>query len=138
MTSSSDRLRRYAATAVALAIGAVVHVGALLNWSTDLDRTANPLGYASNFFDFQARSLMDGHLWVRPGSLGIEAFHVDGREYMYFGPFPALRAAVGMLTTSETPAAVASAVELILEGLHLTRRLNKDQVRGRATYRSRG
>jgi magnesium chelatase subunit I len=50
---------------------------------------------------------------------------------------PALRAAVAPLAASETPAAVASAVELVLEGLHLSRRLNKDAVRGRATYRGR-
>jgi magnesium chelatase subunit I len=37
----------------------------------------------------------------------------------------------------ESPAVVASAVELVLEGLHLTKRLNKDAVDGRATYRSR-
>ena len=34
--------------------------------------------------------------------------------------------------------AVASAVEFILEGLHLSKRLNKDAVGARATYRSRG
>ena len=37
----------------------------------------------------------------------------------------------------ESPAVVASAVELVLEGLHLSKRLNKDGVDGRATYRSR-
>ena len=54
--------------------------------------------------------------------------------------FPALQGAVGPLVVrgSETPAAVASAVELVLEGLHLNRRLNKDAVAGRATYRARG
>ena len=34
-------------------------------------------------------------------------------------------------------AAQASAIELILEGLHLSRRLNKDQVGTKATYRAR-
>ena len=33
---------------------------------------------------------------------------------------------------------VASGVEFVLEGLHLTKRLNKDAVGGRATYRARG
>ncbi len=37
----------------------------------------------------------------------------------------------------ESPAALASAVELVLEGLHLSKRLNKDAIDGRATYRSR-
>jgi magnesium chelatase subunit I len=51
---------------------------------------------------------------------------------------PALRPAVAALSGGdESPATVASAVELVLEGLHLTKRLNKDAVDGRATYRSR-
>jgi magnesium chelatase subunit I len=32
---------------------------------------------------------------------------------------------------------VASAVEFLLEGLHLSKRLNKDAVGGRVAYRSR-
>jgi magnesium chelatase subunit I len=52
---------------------------------------------------------------------------------------PALRAPVAELTgDDESPAAVASAVEFLLEGLHLSKRLNKDAVGARATYRSRG
>ena len=41
----------------------------------------------------------------------------------------------------ESPAAVAAAVEFVLEGLHLSKRLNKDAVSGGssgATYRGRG
>ena len=38
----------------------------------------------------------------------------------------------------ETPAGVASAVEFVLEGLHLSKRLNKDSIGGKTTYRSRG
>ena len=51
---------------------------------------------------------------------------------------PALRDAVVPLAGSENPAAVASAVEMVLEGLHLSRRLNKDASGTRATYRGRG
>jgi len=36
---------------------------------------------------------------------------------------------------AEEPAVVASAVEFLLEGLHLNKRLNKDEVEGRAVYR---
>ncbi|MGI8753990.1 MAG: sigma 54-interacting transcriptional regulator [Acidimicrobiales bacterium] len=50
---------------------------------------------------------------------------------------PALREPVIGLAGSESPAAVASAVELILEGLHLTKRLNKDAAGTRSTYRAR-
>ena len=39
---------------------------------------------------------------------------------------------------SETPGAVASAIEFILEGLHLTKRLNKEAAGAKATYRGRG
>ncbi len=40
--------------------------------------------------------------------------------------------------SARRPAGLASAIEFVLEGLHLTKRLNKDAVGGRATYRSRG
>jgi magnesium chelatase subunit I len=33
---------------------------------------------------------------------------------------------------------VASAVEFVLEGLHLSKRLNKEALGARATYRGRG
>jgi magnesium chelatase subunit I len=39
---------------------------------------------------------------------------------------------------SEDPGVVASAVEFLLEGLHLTKRLNKEAAGTRATYRGRG
>jgi magnesium chelatase subunit I len=52
---------------------------------------------------------------------------------------PALREAVAQLAGGdESPAVLASAVELVLEGLHLSKRLNKDTVgSNRSTYRSR-
>ena len=51
---------------------------------------------------------------------------------------PGLRGALADLEVGETPAGVASAVEFVLEGLHLSKRLNKDAVGGRAAYRGRG
>ena len=51
---------------------------------------------------------------------------------------PSLMPPVKVLTGGdESPAMLASAVEFILEGLHLTRRLNKDASGSKATYRSR-
>ncbi|HEX7277149.1 MAG TPA: sigma 54-interacting transcriptional regulator, partial [Acidimicrobiales bacterium] len=50
---------------------------------------------------------------------------------------PALRAAAVPLAGSESPGALASAVEFLLEGLHLSRRLNKDAAGARAAYRGR-
>ena len=51
---------------------------------------------------------------------------------------PALEGPVLALAGGETPGAVAAAAELILEGLHLTKRLNKEASGPRATYRGRG
>ena len=49
-----------------------------------------------------------------------------------------LRAPVLELTEGdESPAMVASAAEFVLEGLHLSKRLNKDSVGGRSSYRAR-
>ena len=51
---------------------------------------------------------------------------------------PALKQVVAGLTDgAESPAVIASAVEFVLEGLHLSKRLNKDSVGPRATYTSR-
>jgi magnesium chelatase subunit I len=51
---------------------------------------------------------------------------------------PALRPPVAALTAGdESPAAVAAAVSFVLEGLHLSKRLNKDTSGTSATYRSR-
>jgi magnesium chelatase subunit I len=50
---------------------------------------------------------------------------------------PGLSAVLSELGVGESPAAVASAIEFVLEGLHLTKRLNKDAIEGRAVFRSR-
>lgn len=46
-----------------------------------------------------------------------------------------LKTALSKLNAHGNPAAIASAVEFVLEGLHLNRRLNKDKAEGRARYR---
>jgi len=88
---------------------------------------------------------------VRPERLGplVHAFD-DGRvvhtgedlpaaQYSdMLGSVDGLREALSDLEVGESPAAVASAVEFVLEGLHLSKRLNKDAVGPKATYRSRG
>jgi magnesium chelatase subunit I len=50
---------------------------------------------------------------------------------------PALAEAARALGAGESPARIAAAVELVLEGLHLTKRLNKDREGPTVTYRSR-
>jgi magnesium chelatase subunit I len=46
-----------------------------------------------------------------------------------------LKQAVGKLGGHGSPASIASAVEFILEGLHLNKRLNKEEVAGQSRYR---
>ncbi|MEY2780132.1 MAG: hypothetical protein RL623_1312 [Actinomycetota bacterium] len=56
-----------------------------------------------------------------------------------FNDIPALRDLVGQIVGADASVAVqASGVEFVLEGLHLSKRLNKDLSGSRATYRSRG
>ncbi len=47
-------------------------------------------GYSSNFYDEQARSFLRGRLSVRPEVATIEGFLIDGKTYLYYGPFLAL------------------------------------------------
>jgi magnesium chelatase subunit I len=67
---------------------------------------------------------------------------VSSREYVrWMREVPGLHEAVRSLGTfdvtdgAEEPAVVASAVEFLLEGLHLSRRVNKDRATGGTTYR---
>jgi magnesium chelatase subunit I len=48
---------------------------------------------------------------------------------------PGMKEAIAKLGAQSNPAMIASAVEFVLEGLHLNRRLNKDRSEGRARYR---
>src|SRR5215216_2313508 len=62
----------------------------------------------------------------------------SSQEAELLSTMPTLREPVAQLTKGdESPAAVASAVEFVLEGLHLSKRLNKDASGARSTYRSR-
>ena len=62
----------------------------------------------------------------------------DIRSSAYLDKMPLvghLSEMVRRIEASDEPAAVASAVEFVLEGLHLNRRLNRDQVGGSFVYR---
>src|SRR4051812_43602655 len=64
---------------------------------------------------------------------------VPSAEYAdLLGSMTGLREALSELGVGETPAGVAAAVEFVLEGLHLSKRLNKDSIGGKTTYRGRG
>jgi magnesium chelatase subunit I len=56
---------------------------------------------------------------------------VPSRDYVRLvRETPGLGDAIARLGVGESPASIASAVEFVLEGLHLHRRLNKDRASG--------
>jgi hypothetical protein len=75
---------RLVATGAGLLVGGLAYFLTLLDYSTDIGRTALGGGYFSNFFDDQARAILDGHLDMDPQSLAIEGFVHDGLTYTYF------------------------------------------------------
>ncbi len=88
---------------------------------------------------------------VRPEHLGalVKAFEtglvvsageeVPSADYVKLLPdLPGLSGILADLEVGESPAAVASAMEFVLEGMHLTKRLNKESVGGATTYSGRG
>ena len=52
-----------------------------------------------------------------------------------FGDLPELAIALKKLSLPDRPEVRASVIEFLLEGLHLNKRLNKDEVDGKAIYR---
>lgn len=87
---------------------------------------------------------------VRPEQLGevVRAFEggliIDAGEDVpaeryadVLSSIPALAPVLADLGVGESPASIASGIELVLEGLHLAKRLNKDALGTHAGYRSR-
>lgn len=86
-----DDARRFTrAASVAAAAALAVYVMVLWGFAPDPLRTAFGDASFSNFYDVQAHTLLNGRLHLPEGELGIEAFVIDGREYMYFPPGPAI------------------------------------------------
>ncbi|MGH9278355.1 MAG: sigma 54-interacting transcriptional regulator [Acidimicrobiales bacterium] len=112
---------------------------------TEVDAVIDRLMKASVLSVFRQRCRIDDYRAVlgdfEDGAVVNVGDDVPSAEYLHvLSRFPALRAAVATLGGGESPASLASATELVLEGLHLSRRLNKDAVArgGMATYRARG
>ena len=85
---------------------------------------------------------LDGVIDAFEDGLSMETGdRIPSREYVgWMREVPGLAAAVRRLGAfdvtdgAEDPAVVASAVEFLLEGLHLARRLNKDRIPGGTVY----
>jgi len=82
-TTDAAALGRYRRTALAAGAASV----AIYLW-LQLDLLGSRV--FGNFYDIQARALLDGQLAVPPGSLGNEAFAVRGQEFLYNPPGPSL------------------------------------------------
>ena len=87
---------------------------------------------------FSAEDLVGGVESFDGGTVAHTGDDIGSKEYAdLLAGHPALSEAVSELTDSSESAELASAVELILEGLHLSKRLNKEALGVRATYRGR-
>ncbi len=82
--ADARRLRRAWAAGAAPVLAAFTWLIMAGRW-TPLQRL-----YFDGFFDAQGRAFLDGRWDVDPGVVGFEGFEVDGRTYIYFGPWPAV------------------------------------------------
>lgn len=75
-------------------------------------------GFSNDFYDEQARSFLRLRLAVRPDVPGPEGFLIDGRTYLYYGPFLALArlpfAALGELFGDEWFAGRLTRISMIV------------------------
>lgn len=95
-----SRRRFVIAVGIALLLTGIVYV--LVLWGPW--EALNPLrktAFEDNFYDLQARAIFHGHLYLRNGAIGIEAFVHDGRQYTYFGLFPSLLRMPVLIFTSQ-------------------------------------
>ena len=89
--TADDDARRFArCVGIGSLIALVIYVSVLWGFGFRPLRTAFGDASFSNFYDVQARALLDGRLDLPENELGIEAFVVDGKEYMYFPPGPSI------------------------------------------------
>ena len=83
------------ACVIGAAVAAVAFTWMLLIGRLDLLHSEG----LSGFYDAQAHALLGGHWDIPAGKLGFEAFLIDGKQYMYFGPWPAfLRLPIAAVT----------------------------------------
>ena len=71
---------------MAVVLSALVFAWLVSDQSLDLFRSVP----GSEFYDLQARALLHGHWNVPAVPLWIEGVRIDGKTYMYYGPFLAL------------------------------------------------
>ncbi len=82
-------------------VGGLAYLLVLMDFGTDVGRSAVALRYAGGFFEAQGNAFLDGHLDVPAYVMGIEGFTEGTKTYMYFGPFPALLRIPVLLVTQD-------------------------------------
>jgi len=93
-------LRRYTrSVTIAGVIALVAYVVVLWDFGFHPLRTALGGADFSGFYDLQMRQFFHGRLDVPRGDIGLEAFALRGKEYMYFPPGPSLLRAPFLLVT---------------------------------------
>ena len=110
--------RTWLATGVGTLLAAPFYLWALLDLfsgTVSLTRSESP----SSTYTLQAQALIHGHLWVRPGSLGIEGFVVHGHTYTYFGILPSLLRVPFLLVSPSIPLTAFTAPMMIAAWLLL-------------------
>jgi hypothetical protein len=89
--TADEDVRRFArSVGIASLLSLVVYVAVLWGFGFQPFRTAFLDASFSNFYDVQAHAMLDGDLHLPEGEIDIEAFVIDGRDYMYFPPGPAI------------------------------------------------
>jgi hypothetical protein len=73
-----------------------------------------------HFYEVQARSLLHGHWDVPWNSLFLERFNIDGKFFMYQGPFPALLRMPVVAVTHELDGRMSSISMIIAFAVMLT------------------
>jgi hypothetical protein len=93
VSARKNRRRFITASLIGMAVVAIPYCWVLFvmwNPAPNLLRNVYQNGYGGGFYDLQARAILSGHLYVPKGSLALETWMHNGRDYTYFGVFPSL------------------------------------------------
>ena len=92
MSNTGSSLRRFRRVSlVAVVAAGVPYLWVLWDlWTGTIDPLRINGSDAAPVYDVQTRAILQGHLWLRKGSIGPLAFVHDGRQFTYFGIFPSL------------------------------------------------
>jgi hypothetical protein len=89
--TADDDVRRFSrSVGIASLVALVLYVSMLWGFGVQPLRTAFRDAAFSNFYDVQAHSMLGGDLHLPKGEIDIEAFVIDGKDYMYFPPGPSI------------------------------------------------